>query len=49
MYGKKAGNLRQEQTKLQHELLDVDGRIQKARKGGEKKRVKLVATDKRKT
>lgn len=34
MYGKKAGTLRQEQTRLQHELQDLNGRIEKARKDG---------------
>lgn len=34
MYGKKAGTLQQEQTRLQHELQDVNGRIEKARKDG---------------
>eukprot|EP00903_Cladosiphon_okamuranus_P014233 g13222.t1 len=34
MFGKKAGTLRQEQVRLQHELHDVNGRIQKARKDG---------------
>lgn len=36
MYGKKAGTLRQEQARLQHDLHDVNGRIQNARKDGEK-------------
>ncbi len=36
MYGKKAGTLRIEQTRLQNELRDVNGRIEKARKGGER-------------
>lgn len=35
MYGKKAGTLRQEQARLQHELQDVNGRIEKTRKEGE--------------
>lgn len=36
MYGKKAGTLRHEQARLQHELQDVNGKIEKARKDGEK-------------
>lgn len=35
MYGKKAGTLRQEQARLQHELQDVNGRIEKTRKEGD--------------
>eukprot|EP00752_Nemacystus_decipiens_P005082 g4612.t2 len=34
MYGKKAGTLRQEQAKLQHELQDVNARIEKTQRDG---------------
>lgn len=34
LYGKKAGTLRQEQMRLQHELQDVNGRIQNKCKDG---------------
>jgi len=36
MYGKKAGTLRLEQTRLKNELQDVNRRIEKARKGGKR-------------
>lgn len=38
MYGKKAGTLREEQTRLQEELQNVNGKIQRAREDGETKR-----------
>ncbi|CAM9280750.1 unnamed protein product, partial [Hapterophycus canaliculatus] len=34
IYGKRAGTLREEQTRLQQELQDVNGRIQRAREDG---------------
>ncbi|CAM9483080.1 unnamed protein product [Ectocarpus sp. 4 AP-2014] len=34
VYGKRAGTLQEEQTRLQHEIQNVDERIQKARKNG---------------
>lgn len=34
-FGKRAGTLREEQTRLKEELQNVDGRIQKAKKDGE--------------
>lgn len=43
MYGKKAGTLQQEQTRLQHELQDVNRRIEKARKDGTEDSHALVA------
>lgn len=45
MYGKKAGTLRLEQKRLQEELRDVNGRIEKARKGGKRERSPPLGLD----